>query len=148
MTRRALESADTEELLWEFAGDGFSLYFCGGRTQPTVIVGAYEWEDYIDIVNIRGENRVTAARVPRRGKVDLFNPEAIVWLYQGNIDPTIRAMMKLVHPDHPDAPVAAHPPPDDLHVPRAEQRPLTIRPADLSRAAVRAVRLAALIPMV
>ncbi|WIV57864.1 hypothetical protein [Amycolatopsis nalaikhensis] len=146
MGKKLLESADTEELLWEFARDGFSLYFCGGRSQPTIIVGAYEWEDYVDIVNIRGENRVTAARVPRRGEVDIFSPETIVWFYQGNVDLTLKAMLRLVHPEHPDAPTTEHPPPSDLHVPRAEQRPMTIRRADATRTAARAAKLAAQIP--
>jgi hypothetical protein len=146
MGRKLLESIDTDELLSEFARDGFSLYLCGGRTQPTVIVGVYEWEDYVDIVNIRGENRVTAARVPRSENLDIFAPETIVWLYQGNVDLTLKAMLTLVHPDHPDAPHTTHAPPNDLHVPRVEQRPLTIRRADPHQAAARAVRLAAFIP--
>ncbi|NKQ58821.1 hypothetical protein HFP15_38865 [Amycolatopsis sp. K13G38] len=146
MGKKLLESADTEELLWEFARDGFSLYFCGGRSQPTIIVGAYEWDDYIDIVNIRGENRVTAARVPRRGEADIFSPETIVWFYQGNVDLTLKAMLRLVHPEHPDAPTTEHPPPSDLHVPRAEQRPMTIRRADATRIAARAAKLADQIP--
>lgn len=146
MGKKLLESADTEELLWEFARDGFSLYFCGGRSQPTVIVGAYEWDDYIDIVNIRGDTRVTAARVPRRGEVDIFSPETIVWFYQGNVDLTLKAMLRLVHPEHPDAPTTEHPPPSDLYVPRAEQRPMTIRRADSTRIAARAAKLAAEIP--
>jgi hypothetical protein len=148
MSRKLLESVDTDELLSEFSRDGFSLYLCGGRTQPTAIVGVYEWEDYLDIVNIRGENRVTAARVPRRENLDIFAPEAIVWFYQGNVDLTLKAILTLVHPDHPDAPLTTHAPPSDLHVPRVEQRPLTIRRADPHRAAARAVRLAAFIPEV
>lgn len=146
MGRKLLESVDADELLWEFARDGFSLYLCGGRTQPTVIVGVYEWEDYVDIVNIRGENRVTAARVPRGENLDIFAPATIVWFYQGNVDLTLKAMLTLVHPDHPDAPLTTHAPPNDLHVPRVEQRPLTIRRADPHRAAARAIRLAASIP--
>jgi hypothetical protein len=146
MGRKLLESVDIDELLEEFARDGFSLYLCGGRTQPTVIVGVYEWENYVDIVNIRGENRVTAARVPRSESLDIFAPETIVWFYQGNVALTLKAILPLVHPDHPDAPLTTHAPPNDLHVPRAEQRPLTIRRADPHRAAARAVRLAASIP--
>ncbi|HEY6424128.1 MAG TPA: alpha-amylase family glycosyl hydrolase [Pseudonocardiaceae bacterium] len=52
-------------------------------------------------------------------------------------------MLKLVHPTHPEAPNTACPAPRSLHIPRVEQRPLTIRPPSSVRAGVRATRLAA-----
>jgi hypothetical protein len=48
----------------------------------------------------------------------------------------------LVHPAHPDAPIADYPAPASLHVPRAQQRPMTIRLPSPGHAGVRAARLA------
>ncbi|MCA1673331.1 MAG: hypothetical protein LC799_14405, partial [Actinobacteria bacterium] len=55
----------------------------------------------------------------------------------------LRALLGLVHPQHPDAPTVAHPAPRSLHVPRSEQRPLTIRLPSPGRAGMRATWLAA-----
>lgn len=100
----------------------------------------------VDLVTIRGFDRVTTARVPKRGKVDVFAPEVVVWAYEGPAQWALRAVLNLVHPRHPDAPTAEYPAPPCLHIPRAEQRPLTIRPPTLGRAGVRAARLAAAMP--
>ena len=50
--------------------------------------------------------------------------------------------LTLVHPAHPDAPIVEYPAPASLHVPRAQQRPMTIQLPSLRRAGVRAARLA------
>lgn len=134
-----------ERLLLAVVEDGFVLYCCGGRVEPTAVVAAYEWEHYVDIVTIRGFDRVTSARVPKRGEVDVFAPDVVVWAYEGTAEWALRALLNLVHPHHPDAPTTAHAAPRSLHVPRREQRPLTIRPPSPSRPGVRAGRLAAAI---
>lgn len=51
--------------------------------------------------------------------------------------------LTLVRPAHPEAPSTVSPAPPSLYIPRAEQRPLTIRPPSPARAGVRAARLAA-----
>ena len=106
-------------------------------------MASYEWEQYVDLVVIRGVDRVTAGRVPKGAGVDVFAPEVVVWAYQGHAEWALRALLDLVHPRHPDAPTVAHPAPRSLHVPRSEQRPLTIRLPSPGRAGGRATRLAA-----
>ncbi|MDQ3276541.1 MAG: hypothetical protein M3Q39_16315 [Actinomycetota bacterium] len=132
-----------ERLLLDVMQDGFVLYCCGGRAEPSALVASYEWEHYVDTVVIRGVDRVTAARVPKGAGVDVFAPEVVVWAYQGCAEWALRALLDLVHPRHPDAPTVAHPAPRFLHVPRSEQRPLTIRLPSPGRAGMRAARLAA-----
>ncbi len=139
-------SPRVEQLLLGLVDDGFTLYCCRGRRDPIALVGSYEWEHYVDIVTIRGRDDVTAARAPRRGELDVFAPEVVVWAYQGHAEWALRALLELVHPDHPDAPTTTYPAPPSLHIPRHEQRPLTIRPPSPSRAGARATRLAATIP--
>lgn len=131
-----------EQLLLDVVADGFVLYCCGDRTAPTALVASYEWADYIDVVTIRNFERVTAARVPIDGKMDVFALKVVVWCYVGPAEWALRALLNLVHPKHPDAPTAPYPAPPSLHIPRAEQRPMTIRPPSPDRANVRASRLA------
>jgi len=132
-----------ERLLLEVVADGFVLYCCGDRAQPTALVASYEWEHYLDLVTIRRFDRITTARVPKRGKVDVFAPEVVVWAYEGHAESALRALLNLVHPQHPDAPAVVYPAPRSLRVPRNEQRPMTIRLPSPARVEVRAGRLAA-----
>ena len=132
-----------EGLLLDVVADGFVVYCCGNLTSPTALVASYAWADYIDIVTIRDFERITAARIPIAGKVDVFAPEVVVWSSEGPAEWTLRALLNLVHPKHPDAPTATYPAPRSLHIHRVEQRPMTIRPPSPGRASVRAIRLAA-----
>lgn len=110
--------AVVEELLAEVVADGFVLYCCGARTAPSALIASYEWAHCIDLITIRDFDRVTTARVPKRGTVDLFAPEVVVWAYEGPPQQALRGLLELVHPAHPDAPnrrvpgpaLPAHPP--------------------------------------
>ncbi|MGH3697665.1 MAG: hypothetical protein ACRDRX_27415 [Pseudonocardiaceae bacterium] len=129
-----------ETLLVDVVADGFTLYCCGPKAVPNALVASYEWHNYVDLLTIRDFDRITTARVPAPGrKVDLFAPEFVVWAYEG---PPLRALHNLVHPAHPDAPAVEYSAPAGLHVPRAQQRPMTIQLPAPHRAGVRAARLA------
>jgi hypothetical protein len=131
-----------EELLVEVVNDGFTLYCCGPRSAPNALVAAYEWEQYFDLLTIRDFDWVTTARVPKRDGVDIFAPEVVVWAYEGPPQQALRALLGLVHPAHPDAPAVEFPVPGGLHVPRVQQRPMTIRIPLPGQARARADRLA------
>jgi len=138
-----------EQLLLDVVADGFTVYCCGPLALPTALAASYEWEDCVDHITIRRWDQVTAARLPKLGRaklgrVDVFAPEVVVWSYEGPAECTLRALLTLVHPQHPDAPTGAYPAPHSLQVPRHEQRPMTIRLPSASRAGVRAARLATL----
>lgn len=136
--------AAVERLLLDVVADGFVVYCCGPRAAPTALAASYEWDRYVDLVTIRRFDRVTAARIPNRGLVDVFAPDVVVWAYEGPAEHTLRALLNLVHPQHPDAPTVEYPAPRSLHVPRHEQRPTTIRLPSAGRSGVRAARLALL----
>ncbi|MGH3933890.1 MAG: hypothetical protein ACRDS1_02715 [Pseudonocardiaceae bacterium] len=139
-------AAVVEELLVDVVGDGFMVYCCGPKAAPNALVACYEWDDCVDLLTVWDLDRVTTARVPTRGRVDIFDPQVVVWAYQGPPQHALRALLDLVHPAHPDAPTADYPAPASLHVPRVQQRPMTIRLPSPCRATVRAARLAAEIP--
>ncbi len=134
--------AAVEQLLLDVAADGFTLYCCGAKTAPNALLAAYEWDDWVDLLTIRDFDRVTTARMPRHATGDIFAPEVVVWAYEGPPQQALRALLDLVHPAHPDAPTVRYPAPARLHVPRAQQRPMTIQPPQPGRAGVRAARLA------
>ncbi|MGH3824882.1 MAG: hypothetical protein ACRDRA_18910 [Pseudonocardiaceae bacterium] len=128
-----------EELLVDVVDDGFTLYSCGPKVAPNALITCYAWGQYADLLTVRDFDRVITARVPMPG--DIFAPEVVVWAYEGPPQHAIRALLTLVHPAHPDAPVTEYPAPARLRVPRAQQRPMTIRLPTLSRAGARASRL-------
>ncbi|MGH3904269.1 MAG: hypothetical protein ACRDTE_08775 [Pseudonocardiaceae bacterium] len=129
-----------EQLHRDLVDDGFIRYCCGPRDDPLVLLAYYEWPGYVDLVTIRTYDRITAARVPK--PVDIFAPQLAVWAYEGPAEPTLRALLGLVHPAHPGAPTRTFPAPPALHVPRKEQRPLAVRLPTPAQRAIRATRLA------
>jgi hypothetical protein len=137
--------AEVQRLLREVVADGFVLYCCGPKAAPFALVAAYEWENYVDLVTIRCFDRVTTARVPapHHGRVDVFAPEVVVWAHEGPPQWALRALLDLLHPQHPHAPARAYPAPPSLCIPRVEQRPMTIQLPPPGRAGRRAARLAA-----
>ncbi len=133
--------AGVEELLVEVIADGYTLYCCGPKNAPRALVACYQWECYADLLTIGDFDRVVTARVPTQGRtVDIFAPEVVVWAYEGPPWQALRALLELVHPDHPGAPILGYPAPAGLCVPRAQQRPMTIRLPAPGRAQARATR--------
>ncbi len=107
-----------------------------------------EWPECVDILMIPDFARVTAVRVPRCADagVDVFAPDVVLWSWEGPAEPTLRALLDLVHPKHPDAPTAVFPAPASLRIPRARQRPTRIKMPSPEQATARAARLAAALP--
>jgi hypothetical protein len=131
-----------EKLLVDVVEDGFTLYSCGPKTAPNALVACYHWGQYADLLTVRDFDWVVTARMPIPAPVDIFAPQVVVWAYEGAPQHAIRALLSLVHPMHPDAPVADYPAPARLRVPRAQQRPMTIQLPLPGRARARAKRLA------
>lgn len=133
---------EVERLLLDVVADGFTVYCCGPKAEPTALVAAYEWPQCIDLITIHDFDRITAARAPKHGNVDIFAPDVVMWAYVGPPQWTLRVLLNLVHPQHPDAPHGEYPAPPCLQIPRAEQRPMAIRLPSPGRAGARARRLA------
>jgi hypothetical protein len=138
-------SSEVERLLQDVVADGFALYCCGPRTAPCALVASYQWEDYLDLLTIRRFDRIITARIPapQHARIDVFAPKVVVWAYEGPPQPALRALLNLLPPTHPQAPTSAYPAPPTLHIPRAEQRPLSIQLPPPRRAENRAARLTA-----
>jgi hypothetical protein len=95
------------------------------------LVAAYDWGDgYIDVINMRGADRVTAARLPKYNGLDIFAPHQAVWHYMGALEPAVAAILRLPSPDYPDAPITTYRAPLTLFVSSREQRLMTIKPGN------------------
>jgi hypothetical protein len=121
-------SSDAYEAFAAINKSGFTHYCCGPRHAPHVLVAAYDWDNHIDVINIRGINHATAARLPKYGGLDIFAPSCTLWHYLGALQPTVAALLRLPPPGHPDAPTTNYPAPLTLFVASHEQRPMTVRP--------------------
>ncbi len=106
-------SQDTYEAFAAMKTAGFTAYCCGNRRAPHVLIAAYEWDGYIDVINIRGADRVTAARLPTYDGLEIFAPCRAVWHYLGAFQPAVAAMLRLPPPGYPDAPTMTYPAPFD-----------------------------------
>jgi hypothetical protein len=107
---------------------GFTIYCCGERHAPHVLVVTYDWgKGYIDVINMRGADRVTAARLPKYDGLDIFAPHQAVWHYMGALQPTVAAILRLPFPDHPDTPTTTYPAPLTLFVSTREQRRMIVK---------------------
>jgi hypothetical protein len=135
--------SELEQLLVDVVADGFVAYCLGPRAAPWALLATYQWDDYVDLVTIRRFDRIITARVPapRHAHLDVFDPKVVVWAYEGPPQPALQALLNLLPPHHPDAPASIYPAPPALHIPRSEQRPMTIR-VPSPRATTRAHRLA------
>lgn len=107
---------------------GFTAYCCGNHRAPHVLVSFFDWGGYLDVINIRGADRVTAARLPIYDGLDIFAPTRAVWHYLGALEPTVAAMLQLPPPNHPDAPTVIYSAPLTLFVAAHERRPMTVKP--------------------
>lgn len=120
---------ETYEAFAALKAAGFTAYCCGDRHAPRVLVAVYDWGDrYVDVVNMRGADRVTAARLPKHDDLDIFAPHQAVWHYMGAVEPAVAALLRLPRPSHRDAPTTAYQAPLTLFVSSREQRPMTIKP--------------------
>ena len=135
---------EVERLLLDVVADGFVLYCCGPKAAPRALVASYQLKHYVDLLTIRCFDHVTTARIPapEHGRVDVFAPEVVVWAYEGPPQWALRALLDLPPPQHPNAPASTYTAPLSLHIPRAEQRPMTIQFPPPGRARWRVTRLA------
>ena len=134
---------EVDELLVAVTRDGFTLRYCNGLREPTLIVGTYDWGSWVDLVVIRAVDDVISARIPVTAGTEVFAPDTIVWAYVGDAEHALRALLELPHPDHPRAPTASVPAPRSLHVPAAREAPVTVRPPTPLAARARQIRLGA-----
>jgi hypothetical protein len=94
--RSAIDPTEAHDLLAWLRNHGFGAWHLVNAAKPSVIVLFRQWGGWVDVVHIRGCDRVEAARMPRGDAADIFRPEKIIWHYYGGIVNTLAALKDVI----------------------------------------------------
>jgi hypothetical protein len=100
------------------------------RHGPEVLAAVRKWGDCADVAIMFSEERALAYRVPTTPEVDVYAPERVLWWYAHKSVWTLRALLTLAPPGHPDAPDTLTPAPVGLGIPREARTPVTKPPSE------------------
>lgn len=75
--------------------DGFAAWHLVDAAKPEVIVLFRVWPQWIDVIHVRGPDRVEAARLERGERADIWRPREAVWHYYGDVVQAITALRGL-----------------------------------------------------
>jgi hypothetical protein len=121
----------TDELaaLVELVGKrGFMLHsFQGDRHGPDVLAAVHNHGRCADVVIIFDEHRACAYRTPTGPDADIFAPRHVLWSYASSSVWTLRALLTLAPPGHPDAPADLSEAPNGLGVPQELRERVRLR---------------------
>ncbi len=81
-----------------------------------------------DVFILRSEHQATAYRVPTLDDTGVFNPQNVTYQYHANPLWTLRAILALPAPGHPDAPIGIEVPANECFLPEKLPQPTLIRP--------------------
>ncbi|WP_232376396.1 hypothetical protein [Amycolatopsis aidingensis] len=120
--------SEVDELLAELRRRGWVLFVFGPKDSPEVVAHVFQWDTCADVVILRGEDDASAYRVPTFPDTDVFAPELVSWHYHASAAWTLRAVLTIDPPGHPDAPMGVLRPVPGCGVPMERRRPVSIRP--------------------
>lgn len=98
-----------------------------GHNGPATVAGVLDWGDCLDVVILRDEKRAVAYRMPAEPGADALAPTAVFWSYASCPVWTLRALLTLAQPGHPDAPATLTVAPKGLGMPGEHRLPLRVR---------------------
>lgn len=122
-----------EALLRWARQQGFGAWHLTDRHEPTVIVLARHRRGVIDVIHLRGADRVEAARLEPTEHANIWRPHQVLWHYYGDVVHAITALRDLTD-DYPALPYppdrTGHPTPlyvtdDELHATKHHFPPAT-----------------------
>lgn len=121
----------TDELdaLMETVGKGGFVFhaFQVDRHGPEVLAAVHDFGGCADVVILFDEERACAYRTPTGPAVDLFAPTQVYWSYASGPVWTLRALVTLAPPGHPDAPSGLTGAPPGLGLPVMGRLPVRVR---------------------
>jgi hypothetical protein len=98
------------------------------KKRPVLIAAVRQWPECADVLLLESEDKATAYRTPRAPGVDPLTPSVVTWVYSAPALWTLRAVLTIAPPDHPDAPSSPIPAPPACRVSPELHKPRTIRP--------------------
>ncbi|RKT85583.1 hypothetical protein SAMN05421805_11816 [Saccharopolyspora antimicrobica] len=129
-----MSSSEIDLLLTELGSNEWTVWVFGPKHGPGIVAAVHRWQTCADVVILRGEtgdNDATAFRTPTMLGSDPFVPVLVSWQYHSSAVWTLRAVLALPEPGHPDAPIAVLRPDRLCFLPDDLGRPVTIRPSQL-----------------
>lgn len=107
------------DVLLETAGErGYMWHmFRADRHGPEVLAGVFQHAKCADVFVFSGESYAHAYRLPTGDETDVFSPAHVYWWYGASPVWTLRALLTLRAPGHPDAPEMLTPAPSNLGIP-------------------------------
>jgi hypothetical protein len=115
--RLSVQSPDVDELLRELRRRRWVLYVFGPKDGPDAVAYVFQWSMCPDVVILRGEDDASAYRVPTFPETDVFTPPLVSWQYHASAAWTLRAVLTIDPPGHPNAPTAVQRPAAGCFVP-------------------------------
>jgi hypothetical protein len=113
-------TADVTELdaLLETAGRRGYLWhmFRIDRHGPEVLAGVFQHPGRADVFVFSSDDQAHAYRLPTSADTDVFAPTLVYWWYVSSPVWTLRALLTLPAPGHPDAPGTLIPAPSTLGI--------------------------------
>lgn len=131
-----------EVLVRALLADGFTGHCCGPQDDPLAMIFVYEWRDHLDVVTMHQDGSAAAARLVKPADA-LDPPDTALWVWAGEMDRAVWALLELAHPDDSDAPapVVPVPTPAALRAPRGDQQPMHVCVPDDGKVGARCARL-------
>jgi hypothetical protein len=119
---------ELDELLGLVGRLGFLTYaFRSDRDGPEVLAFVRYWAGRTaDVVIVFDEERASAFRTAGSG-ADVFAPELVSWSYTAKPVWTLRALIALPTPGHPDEPVELRRPAPACVLPASSRMPVRVR---------------------
>lgn len=116
------------DALLEKAGKlGFMVHvFHTGRHGLEVLAVVYQWKGCADVVVLFDGQHAHAYRMPTGESTDVFAPTHIYWWYSASAVWTLRALLTLPEPGHPNAPNTLVPAPPGAGIP-SDRTPVQMR---------------------
>ena len=117
------------EALMETVGRSGYLFhaFQVDRYGPEVLAAVHDFGGCADVVILFDEERACAYRTPTGTGIDTFAPTHVYWSYASSPVWTLRALVTLPPPGHPDAPSGLTPAPSGLGLPIEGRQPVRVR---------------------
>jgi hypothetical protein len=125
----SVSTTELDELLIRLGRQRFMEHaFRVDRNGPNVLAFVHDWgEGAADVVILFDERVACAYRTATKPGVDVFAPELVSWWYSASPVWTLRAMISLPQPGHPDEPNQLLAPPRGYALPKAGRMPVRMR---------------------
>jgi hypothetical protein len=127
--RCGVTTTELDELLIRLVRLRFTQYaFRVDHHGPDILAYVHDWgSGTADVVIVFDEQVACAYRTAIGRDIDVFAPELASWWYSSSPVWTLRAMISLPQPGHPDEPNQLIAPPKGYALPKAGRMPVRVR---------------------